>query len=388
MKTFNPTRNRLGRAGIRLPSLLIAVLLPVAASVSAHQPGTSSIVLTIDQEQVLHGEVHMTDVDLAAVQLMLSLQAKQAAQAAPDDPVPQANDLPWMRLSAGGVSLPFRTGRPWASNTDGRPHTVIPFSTPLSGQSEIAVEYVDFFGFDPQHKEVTSLAVGGEVRVGLLSQQERAWRTPTTGRGPAGQFAKFTWEGVWHIWIGIDHILFLLALLLPSVLTFSDGRWRPVTGFRQALINVLKVVTAFTVAHSVTLSLAALQIVTLPSRFVESVIALSVLLAALNNIWPVVRDRAWLVAFGFGLVHGFGFANVLADLQLPSGTLAIALVSFNIGVELGQLAIVSVFFPVAFSVRDSRFYQPVKLRLGSAVIGVIALGWIVQRVFEVEVMPF
>jgi HupE / UreJ protein len=193
-------------------------------------------------------------------------------------------------------------------------------------------------------------------------------------------------EGVWHIWTGFDHILFLLSLLLPAVLVRSGAsgrRWKPAPSFRSAFLDVVRVVTAFTLAHSITLSLAALGIVSLPSRLVESTIALSVLLAALNNIRPVVYQRRWLVAFCFGLIHGFGFASVLTDLGLPRQSLLIALVAFNVGVELGQLAIVGVFLPVAYAGRATRVYQPL-LVCGSAVISLIALVWLIERAFDVQ----
>ena len=169
---------------------------------------------------------------------------------------------------------------------------------------------------------------------------------------------------------------------------FKDGRWVPVSGFRDAFVTVLKVVTAFTIAHSITLSLASLKFVSLPSKWVEAVIALSVLLAALNNLYPVVRNKIWLVAFGFGLVHGFGFANVLADLALPSGTLVLALLSFNVGVELGQVVIVLAVFPLIFLLREKGVYRPLVMALGSTAIGLVATAWVVDRVWELEMMPF
>ena len=130
----------------------------------------------------------------------------------------------------------------------------------------------------------------------------------------------------WHIWLGFDHILFLLSLLLPAVLVRRDGRWQPARhASADAFSDVAKVVTAFTLAHSITLSLAALGIVSLPSRWVESAIALSVVLAALNNLFPVVARGRWIAAFAFGLLHGFGFAGALADLGLPAGSLALSL---------------------------------------------------------------
>jgi hypothetical protein len=144
------------------------------------------------------------------------------------------------------------------------------------------------------------------------------------------------------------------------------------------------VATSFTIAHSITLSLAALSIIQLPSRLVESTIALSVVLAALNNIWPLVHGRRWLVAFGFGLIHGFGFASVLADLGLPRDALLIALVGFNVGVELGQLAIISAFLPVAYALRRTRAYRRVIFIGGSAAIALVAGVWLFERALDVK----
>ena len=147
-------------------------------------------------------------------------------------------------------------------------------------------------------------------------------------------------------------------------------------------------VTAFTVAHSITLSLATLGWISLPSRWVESAIAASVVLAALNNVWPVFHGRRWIVAFGFGLIHGFGFASVLADLGLPQGALALALLGFNVGVELGQLAIVAAFLPLAYLLRRSAFYQRAVMRAGSLLIAALAAAWLVERVFDLKLLPF
>jgi hypothetical protein len=182
--------------------------------------------------------------------------------------------------------------------------------------------------------------------------------------------------------------LFLIALLLPSVLRRENNRWIGVTAFRPALVNVLKIVTAFTLAHSLTLSLAALGVVKIPSRITESAIAASVALAALNNLKPMISRREWMIAFAFGLVHGFGFATALGDLGLVRGALAVTLVGFNLGVEIGQLAIVAVFLPVAFKLRRTWLYQVPMLRVGSGVIILIAGTWFAERVFDFKLLPF
>jgi hypothetical protein len=194
-------------------------------------------------------------------------------------------------------------------------------------------------------------------------------------------FVTYLREGIWHIWLGIDHILFLISLLLPAVLRRQGDRWQPAEGLAQAFLSTVKVVTAFTLAHSITLTLAVLGVIQLPSRLVESAIAGSVIIAALNNVRPLITRRLWLVAFGFGLIHGLGFASVLADLGLPRSALALSLFSFNLGVELGQLAIVAAFFPIAYGLRATRAYAPVAVPFGSLLIALLAGLWLLERAF-------
>ena len=193
-------------------------------------------------------------------------------------------------------------------------------------------------------------------------------------------------DGVHHIWIGVDHVLFLVVLLLPAVLRREDGQWRPATAWRPALWSVLGVVTAFTVAHSITLALAVFDVVNPPSRWVESLIALSVLLAAMNNLRPVLVETRWRLTFLFGLVHGFGFASALKDLGLARSELAAPLVLFNLGVEAGQLAIVAVLVPLAWALRRWRGYPRWVLGAGSALVALIAILWLAERIFDVQIL--
>jgi len=202
------------------------------------------------------------------------------------------------------------------------------------------------------------------------------------------QLLAFIHEGIWHIWTGYDHILFLVALLLPAVLRWHRDRWDSASAFRPVFLNVFKIVTAFTLAHSLTLALASLKIITLPSRWIESVIAASVVIAASNNLIPLFRERSWMVAFGFGLVYGLGFANVLTAAGLPRSGLALALVGFNVGVEIGQLAIVALFVPVAYQFRQTAGYRNIALRAGSVAVMVLAGIWMAERMFDFKVLPF
>ncbi len=186
-------------------------------------------------------------------------------------------------------------------------------------------------------------------------------------------------QGVLHIWIGIDHILFLLALMLPTVLYREDGVWKPVQSFRRAFFNLLKIITVFTFAHSITLLLAAMGLLSIPSRFVESMIALSIVLVAGNNVTGKVRDGSlWIILF-LGLFHGLGFASVMGHLPFRMGDLLKSVVCFNVGVELGQVVIVVIVFPILYGLRNSRAYVPVILKGGSILLIAIAGYWFIQR---------
>ena len=207
--------------------------------------------------------------------------------------------------------------------------------------------------------------------------------------GGLAAFGGFVREGIHHILIGYDHILFLLSLLLPAVWQRRrEGdrtRWVPAADWRQVLVSVLKVVTAFTVAHSITLALSVFDIVNPPSRWVESIIAASVVLAALNNVWPVISEARWKLTFVFGLVHGFGFASALKDAGLAHGDLVAPLVGFNVGVEIGQLCIVALVLPLAWALRGTRTYRGAFAGGSLAIAGVAGL-WFVQRAFDLSLI--
>jgi hypothetical protein len=250
---------------------------------------------------------------------------------------------------------------------------------PFKGsEAAMSVRYGLIFDQDALHR--------GLMRIDLPGMQGSAIFSPEQPQVALSQasvwqvLVQYVREGVWHIWIGADHIAFLLSLLLLAPLQAGRQRvtqWRAVERVRPALLDVLAVVTAFTLAHSITLCLAVLEVVQLPALWVEVAIAMSVVVAALNNL--LGGARRWPMAFVFGLIHGFGFANVLVDLGLPARDLAVALGSFNVGVELGQLAIVAAFFPLAWWLRHTAFYRWVIVVGASLGIAMAGLVWTVMR---------
>ena len=264
-------------------------------------------------------------------------------------------------------------------HVDGR-YAVLNFAADCSVPPvELNLKYSLLFDVDSTHRGLLEVSGAGLEQAQVLSREKTTVTVNVNSPDRAQQFRAFVVEGIWHILKGFDHILFLLTLLFPAVVLYGSLGWQPRASLREAALDVLKVVTAFTLAHSLTLSLAVLGVVHLPSRWVECGIALTVLLGALNNLRPVIAQRRWVVAFVFGLVHGFGFAAVLADLGLTGATLALSLLGFNAGVELGQLAIVAAVLPLAFLLRQTVAYRRVFMPAGAVTISVLAAYWLLTR---------
>jgi hypothetical protein len=287
-------------------------------------------------------------------------------------------------VSDGKVCETIATDHLVDNHSDGT-YEVLRFSATCPAPPELMeVRYDLLFDLDPQHRGLLRLEERGSTHTAIFSPDKKTWRLEGHEIGWQRQIVDYLREGVWHIWTGYDHLLFLGALLLPAVLRRRSGRWEAVATFGAAFRDVLKIVTAFTLAHSVTLSLAVLGYIALPSRLVESAIALSVVAAALNNLFPLIDKRLWLVAFGFGLVHGLGFATVLAELGLPRDALVLSLVSFNLGVETGQMAVVAALLPLAYLWRRSWTYPRIVLGAGSLCIVAIASLWLIERSFDLK----
>jgi hypothetical protein len=291
-----------------------------------------------------------------------------------------------LSLASNDASCPVAVTRHMLDDhTDGA-YAVIRFAGDCPHTIDtLDIRYRLLFEFDPLHKGLLRLehADGTETAI-FEPEHDNRHIVPASG-SPWTTLSDYFRHGVRHIWIGIDHILFLLSLLLPAVFCLSGRQWKPAPDFRTGFIDVLKIVSAFTLAHSMTLTLAALELVRLPSRWVESAIAASVVVAAVNNLLPVLHKRRWVAAFLFGLVHGFGFASVLADLGLPRTSLALALLGFNVGVEAGQLAIVAAFLPVAHAMRETWVYRRLFVAGGSTAIALVAAVWFVERAFDLRI---
>lgn len=243
-------------------------------------------------------------------------------------------------------------------------YAVLTYPVECPSRGVIALDYGLFFDQNPMHRALVSWELDGMPRASEVlsaSSSHLTWSREST-RFFSG-FASWVGEGIWHIWTGLDHLLFLATLLLAAA------------NFGQ----VVRIISAFTLSHSLTLIGGALGWIHFPSRWVEAAIALTVLVGAVNLVVPLARRRLWLLALGFGLIHGLGFASVLAGMQLDGAHLVRDLLGFNIGVEVGQLAIVALIVPVIHLLRDRQWYRHRFTPGAATAIGAVAAVWLYQR---------
>lgn len=243
------------------------------------------------------------------------------------------------------------------------------------------LRYQALFDLDAAHRLLVRVRAADGEHSALLGPGEPELSLGG-GPAPARLLAQYFREGVGHVLGGWDHLLFLAGLFLPAVLRRQDGRWLPAPSLRPVLIDALRLVTAFTLAHALTLALAALGWLSLPSRWVESAVAASVLFTGLNNLRPMVGARlVWLAAV-FGLIHGTAIAGALLELGLPAEGRVLALLGFNLGVELAQLTLVAAFLPLAYLARRSAAYRWALLWPGSVLVALAGAIWLVDRAFD------
>lgn len=251
---------------------------------------------------------------------------------------------------------------------------------------QLKIRYDLFFDLDTQHRGLFKLGFGTDAtQAGIFSPERRTLRFESGGSGVGRTVRQYLIEGIRHVWTGLDHMLFLAGLFLPAVLYRRQGRWIATESLGAAVRATTILVTAFTVAHAVTLCLAATGAFSLPSRLVESLVAATVMFAGLNNLIPMVHRRLVWLAAGFGLIHGAAIASALLDLGLPASGRVWALLSFNFGVEAAQLALVACLIPIAFALRRRALYRNGVLIPGSVAITLIGLGWLIERAFVVDI---
>ncbi|MEL6516264.1 MAG: HupE/UreJ family protein [Pseudomonadota bacterium] len=265
----------------------------------------------------------------------------------------------------------------------------IPGLAPVPDAIEMSYEFL-FNDVDPGH--LGFALIESNTRTGVRKNESHISLTFGPGGGvqtlgltadpPGKVFVDFVVHGIWHIWHGIDHLMFLAALLLAATMTRRDGHWAPTENLGRSMGVMVGLVTAFTLGHALAISLSAFGVIRFPSTWVEGAIALSIILVALANLMPGLQTRSGLALFAFGLFHGFGFVSVLPLLGADPMLKTVGLIGFTIGIELAQLAIVLVAFPVLYLVCNWRIYPMLALRLGSVGVIAIAAVWFAERSYN------
>lgn len=275
----------------------------------------------------------------------------------------------------GALTPPVWVGDPGGVASAEWPQRLVTlvFRNPVLHAPDAVALTFDFFGsIGERHTVLGSFVWNGQENPVIFTRFEPDYLFDTGYRVPAlDQFGQYLWLGVTHIFLGYDHVAFLLALL-----------------FVRRFRDLVKIITAFSVAHTLTLGAAALGVVALPSRWVETAIAASIVYVAAENLWRGAdAPHRWRITFAFGLVHGFGFASVLRELGLPSEGLVRSLLAFNLGVELGQLAIATVCWPVLWWIGRRSWSGRVRVAV-SCVLLAFGAAWFIDRVFALQLMPF
>ncbi|MCW5515231.1 HupE/UreJ family protein [Muriicola sp. Z0-33] len=396
-----------------LVQLVFIIFLLIPISIFAHRPDRSLIYLRVYESATIEGRFEMNAVDISTY-LGIDLPKHPTVEEVKEyEDQLQAYILKNAAFSSinGDHKIIF-TGE--ISLLKINIGTFVAFHFELDNTNpppdDLEVTFSVFLDENPAHSN--GLGMEYNWKAGLINNEKiialeftQSYKTKTlslTDTSLWKGFVEMIRQGIWHIWIGLDHILFILALILPSVVRrrkdphgpgkgnkiaafFMLSSWEPVKKFRPAFWYILKVITFFTIAHTITLSLASLNLISLPSRIVESVIALSIGLAAYHNIRPIFRGRDWVIAFVFGLFHGFGFATVLSELGFNGEFLTLSLLGFNIGVEIGQVAIIALIFPMLYFIRNLKLY-PIFLTVLSVLLIFISLYWFIERSLEIDLL--
>lgn len=360
---------------MRFPGLWLAVILWLAPAAAFAHEGSTGFLSVAAERGLLRGRLDVALIDLAT-SLPLDADADgrltwnevQAAQARIADFI--GNGLTFSR---GDHRCESEVGAPWLTERLGLVYLSVDVAGHCGGDGPVGIASSLFFDRDDLHRLLVSLKSEKASHLATLSPASRAWREPaaTSGWRTALDFLS---QGAWHVWIGYDHLLFLLLLILPAAALRGAGPGRG----RAAALDLARIVTAFTVAHSITLGLAATGILRLPQQPVEATIAISIIIAAFINLAPSLARFRLPLAFGFGLVHGFGFANALAGLDSGGATLP-ALAGFNLGVELANLAVIAAVLPVLLWLGRRSWYAPRALPSLSLVAALIGAAWLFQR---------
>lgn len=359
----------------------LAALLATGAAF-AHLASDSYLRIELDANRAVSGQwdIALRDLEVAVgldagddgVVTWGKLKAKRA----------QIEAYAFGRLTLAGGACALRPTELMVDYHAGNAYAVLRFKADCAqAPGPLILRYQLLFDLDPTHRGLLTIVQPSGERSEVLSPDHPEAAidlAPASAFEEAGRFIAF---GINHILLGYDHLLFIAVLLIMAAFRrVGRSRWKPLDGFFRVLIETLKILTAFTLAHALALTLAVLGIIDIPSRIVDPAVAVTIMLAAIDNIWSILPQARWTVAFGFGLIHGLAFASALAPMRLKPSGLALALASFNIGVEFGQIALALLLMPIVFVMRREAVYLRFLAPILSGAAFTLALIWFVDRV--------
>lgn len=360
-------------------SLLILSGLLVTLIAQSHQISTAYLTLDTASDELTQGQYQVKLKDLA-YQLNLDINKNQS--------------ITWGEIKAQRPAITewFHSNLGFSHNDSSdcvstikpellmdshfnEPYLVIEFAVDCGAGKPTALQYQGMFELNSGHKMIAIVDANGQQSNRIISAENRSMNFNEQFSNTWKTIKDYVYQGVIHILIGLDHIMFLLCLLLSTVMILNHSKQ---LSNKATVWHVMGLVTAFTLAHSVTLVLTALNLLSFPSRWVEIIIALTVAATAFNNIMPFIRKMI-LVTFLFGLVHGMGFAGVLGELGLPSGARLVPILAFNLGVEFGQVFLIVLILPILLWTANQMNKAQLLFKFISLMIMLLAIYWVVER---------
>ena len=354
--------------------------LLIAGPSQAHMSSNGYLHIEIGENTALSGrlEIALRDLD-AAIGLnpdpdgALTWGVLRARRAAIEAYASSRLEIPNCALRPEALLVDYHAGIAYA---------VLRFSADCrQSLGALTLTYNLLFDIDPTHRGLATVATAQGERTEVLSPDHRMLVIDPQSVGLLEDLKRFVSFGVGHIILGYDHLLFVaLLMIVVGFRRGADGSWRPAESMGGTLLEALKILTAFTLAHAIALSLATFRVIDAPARYVDPAVAVTIMLTAIDNIRPILPRVRWLMAFGFGLVHGLAFATALTPMQLPRLGIALALGGFNIGVELGQLMLALLLVPIVLVARREPLYPRTIAPALSAGAFLLASFWFVERV--------
>ena len=388
--------NRLLGAARLLKSLFFMALFVTLSShqASAHKPSDAYIELEARGNQIqIRWDIALRDLDL-----LLDLDTNRDGQLSWAEVRRRHPEISRSALEAinlqttAGACTPGTVAHALVQHSDGIYAVMNLTSQCASSARQVQMSYRMFGELDPSHRVIVKHGENSTVITpnGIpvaLKLGEAGGGSPAAGITDSSSMLSHIKNGMHHILVGWDHLAFIVLLVLPAVLRRQNGRWLAEHDASASLKGILLTVTAFTLAHSITLSASVLQWLTPPSRWVESAIALSILVAAAMNLLGTRPARWWPVAMLFGLIHGFGFASALNDAGLGGGSLALGLLGFNFGVEIGQLVFIALLWPLIWFTRNLRHWSQAAVPALSSILAIAGGIWLLERLFQISLLP-